>query len=181
MNKPTPDGLPLAEIPNDQVASSARQFRETADFLYAHLTEQNCVSPLLMVATFGIELFLKCLNSNCVYHQDEVLAALGGYRVTAEPLKKGHPLVSLFDAIDDRFRKGLEEAYVANPVIRGKATLRDALAEYDTVFVGARYPFEDAHDGGGRSITGLVRLLDLIGDHVGTLQRLVFFPERSGS
>lgn len=181
MSKPTPVGLPFAEVPNDQVASSARQFRETADFLYAHLTEHNCVSPLLMVAAFGIELFLKCPNSKCVYHQDEVLEALGGYRVTAEPLKKGHPLVSLLGAIDDRFRKGLEEAYAVNPVIRGKATLRDALAEYDTLFVSARYPFEDGHDGGGRSITGLVQLLDLIADHVGTLQRQVFLPERSGA
>jgi hypothetical protein len=185
MSKPTPDGLPFAEVPNDQVASSARQFREAADFLYARLTEHNCVSPLLMVAAFGIELFLKCLNAECVYHvyhQDEGgLAAFDGYRVTAEPLKKGHPLVSLLDPIDDRFRKGLEDAYAAKPVIRGKATLRDALAEYDTLFVSARYPFEDGNDGGGRSITGLVELLDLIADHVGTLPRQVFPPERSGS
>lgn len=179
MSKPTPVRMPFAEIPNDQVASSARQFRETADYLYFHLQEHKCVSPLMMVAAFGIELFLKCLNSKCVYHQDEVLAALGGYRVTAEPLKKGHPLVSLLNALEDRFRKGLEVAYAANPVIRGKATLKDALAEYDTLFVNARYPFEDGQDGGGKSITGLVQLLDLIADHVGSLPRQVFFLEPS--
>src|SRR5262249_17978568 len=112
---------------------------------------------------------------------DDVLAALGGYRVTAEPLKKGHALVSQLDAINDRFRKGLEDAYAAKPVIRGKATLREALAEYDALFVNARYPFEDGNDGGGQSITGLVQLLDLIADHVGTLPKLEFFPESSGS
>jgi hypothetical protein len=138
MSKPTPDDMPFAKIPNQQVAGSARQFREAADFLYAHITEHNCVSPLLMVAAFGIELFLKCLNARCVYHQDELLAALGGYRVTAKPLKKGHPLVFLRDVLDDRFRKGLDDAYAANPVIRGRARLREALSDYDTLFLSAR-------------------------------------------
>jgi hypothetical protein len=175
------DGLPFAEIPNDQVASSARQFRQTAEYLYARLPEHNGVSPLLMVAAFGIELFLKCLNAKCVYHQDELLAALGGYRVTAEPLKKGHPLVTLFDAIDDRFRQGLEDDYASHPVVRGKATLRDALADYDTLFVSARYPFEDGKESNGRSITDLVRLLGLIGDHVGKLPRRMLLQEPSDS
>jgi hypothetical protein len=178
MNKPTPEGMPFAEIPNDQVAGSARQFRKTTDFLYAHLTELNCVSPLLMVAAFGIELCLKSLNSKCVYHQDELLSTLGGYRVTAEPLRKGHPLVSLFDAIDEPFRQGLEVSYAANLVIRSRSTLRDALADYDALFVSARYPFEDGSHGGGRNITGLVELLGLIADHVDNLPRQVVFSKR---
>jgi hypothetical protein len=178
MNNLSPAGFPFAEIPNDQVASSARQFRETADFLFENLNRLSCVSPLMMVAAFGIELFLKSLNSKCVYHQDELLAALDGYEITAEPLKKGHPLVSLLDAIDDRFRKGLEDAYAAKPAVRGKATLREALAVYDTLFVSARYPFEAGQEGGGRSITCLICLLDLIGDYVGSqpIQRL--YPVR---
>jgi hypothetical protein len=167
MSESTPDGMPFAEIPNKQVQSTAQQYRETADFLYDHLQEHNCVLPLLMVASFGIELFLKCLNSKCVYHQDELLAPLGGHRITALPLTTGHSLMSLLDALDDRFQfqKGLDEAYAKNPVIPGKATFKDALAEYDKLFSDARYLFE-GKDISGRSITGLVRLLDLIGDYV---------------
>ncbi len=177
----TPDGLPFAEIPNDQVSDSARQFRETADFLYGRLSEHDCVLPLLMVAAFGIELFLKCLNSKWVYHEDELLGVCSGYRVTSEPLKKGHPLVALFDALEDGYRAGLEQAYAANPVVPGKATLHDALAEYDTLFVTSRYPFEDGHNFGGKSLTGLIRLLDLIGDHVGTLPKQAYSHGASAS
>ena len=167
----TPEQMPFAEIPNDQVVSVAKQFRETADFLYYHLTKISCVPPLMMTAAFGIELFLKSLNSGCVYSQDEDLAALGGYMVTAAPLKKGHALVALFDAIDGQLRSGLEAAYLAKPCVRGKATIRDALAVYDNLFVDSRYPFENAQDGGGRSITDVVRLLDMVADHVSSLPR----------
>lgn len=171
MNQVTPHGLPFVEIPNDQVAGSARQFRESADFLYVHRSEHNCVSPLLVVAALGIELFLKSLNSKWVYHEDDVLPGLGIYRVTSAPLKKGHPLLALFDAIERPFREGLEQAYAATPVVVGKATIREALAAYDDLFVTARYPFEDGHDFSGRNITGLMGLLDFIGNHVGGLPR----------
>jgi hypothetical protein len=176
MSQPIPDGMPHAEIPNDQVAGVAREFRQTADFLYAHLQEHTCVSPLLMVAAFGIELFLKCLNSECVYHQDDVLKAQGGYRVTAKPREWGHRLVSLLDALDEGIRNGLDEAYAKTPVVRRKATLKDALAAYDRLFEDSRYPFEDGKDGDGRDISGLVRLLDLIADHVGSLPPRAIFP-----
>lgn len=97
MSDVTPAHMPFAEVPNDQVASIGREMRETVDFLYAHIQQVHCVSPLLMLGAFGIEMFLKSLNSKCVYHQDEVLEALAGYRVSAAPLKKVHPLVALFD------------------------------------------------------------------------------------
>jgi hypothetical protein len=165
------DGMPLFEIPNDQVAGAARQFREAADLLHKRLPQHGGVLPLLMVAAFGIELFLKSLNSRCVYEQDEALAALGGYRITAEPLQKGHPPVKLLNAIDGRIRQGLEDAYARSPVVKGKATLRNALDQYDTQFNNARYPFEDARAARG-GITDLVLLLDLIADHVGSMERL---------
>ena len=90
----------------------------------------------------------------------------------AEPLKTGHSLVLLLDALDSQFRNGLDEAYSANPVIGGKATLKDALAAYDKLFVGIRYHFEGKLDLNGVSITGLIRLLDLIADHVGSLEKV---------
>ena len=172
MTRSTPDGMPYAEIPNDQVAGSARSFRETADFLNTHREELNCVAPLLMVAAFGIELFLKSLNSKCEYRLDDVSVPEDGYWVTAEPLKRDHSLVLLLDAIDTQFRKGLDEAYSANPVIGGKTTLKDALSVYDKLFVGIRYHFDGKLDLRGVSISGLIELLDLIADHVGSLPKV---------
>lgn len=177
MSKAAPDHMPFAEVPNDQVASVGREMRATVDFLYAHIQQVHCVSPLLMLGAFGIEMFLKSLNSKCVYHQDEVLEALGGYRITAAPLKKGHALVALFDEIQETYRTELEAAYTRQPVVRDKKTLRDALAVYDSLFVTARYPFEDGNGGGGQSITGLVELLRVIADHVGSLAKRVHFPQ----
>lgn len=176
MSKTAPDGMPFAEIPNNQIASVGREFRATVDFLYERIQEVSCVSPLLMMGAFGIEMFLKSLNAKCVYHQDEILKELGGYRITAEPLKKGHTLVALFDDIDAPFRAELEEAYQRQPVVSGQPTIREALAVYDSLFVDARYPFEDGRGAGGKSITGLVELLRLIADHVWSLPKRVCFP-----
>lgn len=176
MSNVTPADMPDVEVPNDQVASVGREMRETVDFLYAHIQQVPCVSPLLMLGAFGIEMFLKSLNSKCVYHQDEVLKALGGYRVTAAPLKKGHALVALFDEIQPPYSTELDAAYARLPVFRDKQTLREALAVYDSLFVTARYSFEDGNGGGGHSITGLVELLRVIADHVGSLKRRVHFP-----
>lgn len=157
------------EIPCLEIVSYARQCRETADFLYANIKDVNCVSPLMMIAGFGIELYLKSLNAKLVYHQDELFAALAAYRVTAAPLKKGHPLVALLDALEPEYRDGLTKVYEANPAVSSKPTLRDALTEYNDVFVASRYPFEESSSRSSRSITGLVRLLGCIADHVATL------------
>ncbi len=74
--------------------------------------------------------------------------------------KIGHALQHLLDAIEDEFREQLESAYAANPVVPGKPTLKNALAEYDTLFVKARYAFEarELMSVAGTS-QGLVRLL----------------------
>jgi hypothetical protein len=179
MNKPTPDGMPERQIPNESVVSHARQFRDTADFLYAHLIEHNYfAAPLMMVAAFGIELFLKSLNSKWVYSQGEHEKTSGGYVTTATPSKKVHPLTELFDEIDTYFRTGLEAAYTATPGLPGKSTLREALADYKDHFVDSRYPFEDGKSIGNLSGTDLVGLLDLIGDHIDKLKTQVFPPKR---
>src|SRR5262245_55569360 len=115
-------GLPTREIPNDMIASSARQFREAADFLYAHIEGHTYAAPLLMVASFGIELFLKSLNSKLAYHQGVLEEKLGGYLVTAEPQKQGHHLVTLYEALEPTHQEELSKAYALNPVVPNKAT-----------------------------------------------------------
>jgi hypothetical protein len=129
------------------------------------------LKPALMMAAFGIELFLKSLSSKCVYHA----AALGGFLVTAQPMKKGHSLGNQFDELSPELQVGLEQTYSKRPVVANKDTIREALAAYDGLFVSTRYSFEDKGNDNGRSITDLVRLLDLIGDHVDSLVKRVFF------
>lgn len=167
MNKVSARNQPDAVIPNDQVVSAARQFRQMADYLYERIAEHNCVSPLLMIAAFGIELYLKSLNSRIVYSQDELLKSLGGYQVTAEPLRTGHRLVELFDAIDPQFRDELENMFVTGQYrIAGQTTIRAALQQYNRQFEEARYYFEDTSGKQGASITGLVQLLRIIANHI---------------
>lgn len=177
MSKPTPAGM-RAEVPNDQVASVGREFRKTVDFLYEHIKQVPFPSPFLMLGAFGIEIFLKSLNAQFVYHQDRAfLKELDGYRVTAESLARGHNLVPLFDELETTLQNELEAAYSKQPVVSGKKTIREALAVYDSLFVDARYPFEDGKGEKGKNITELVDLLRLIADHVGSLTKRILVPD----
>ncbi len=128
-----PTGMPYAEFPNDQVASVGREFRETVDYLFARISEVHCASPLMMMAAFGIEVFLKSLNAKCVYSKDDDFD--DAYTITAKPLKHGHQLVRQFDELDEWFRNGLEEAYRQRPVAKNRSSIRDALTDYDSLFV----------------------------------------------
>jgi hypothetical protein len=175
MSNTTRGTMPVAEVPNDQVACMAREYRYSVDYLYARIGEVHCISPLLMMGAFGIELFLKSLNSECVYQQDETFGELGGYRVTAKPSKWGHKLVDQFDYLNPILQAELEAAYKMQPVVRGKSTIREALEAYNDLFSGARYSFECQGNDRGQSITGLVKLLDVIADHVDSLEKRVSF------
>jgi hypothetical protein len=50
MSNPTPDGLPLAEIPDMHVAGAASQFAEATELLFRRLPQHNCVLPILVNA-----------------------------------------------------------------------------------------------------------------------------------
>jgi hypothetical protein len=179
MITPAPAGLPEVEIPNRHVADAAMQFRETADLLFRQLTRHNCVLPLLMVASFAIELFLKSLNTRNVYHDLRAELGIAGYRVTAAPIQKGHSLVQLFDSLDLGIQKQLTRAYDAHPLVPNAATVREALLGYDKIFLDARYPFEDRRSLGQIDLSSLVRLAGIIGDFVDGLVRGRLGPECS--
>jgi hypothetical protein len=175
MSTQSPVDWPDAEIPNRQVADAALQFRVTADLLFNHLQEGRCgcVLPLEMIGSFGIELYLKALNSKTVYSAEELDPEC--YRVTVAPMRKGHSLVGLFDAVDAATRTHLEASYTAHPVVRRAATFREALGQYDNLFVRSRYPFEASQPAVEGTIDGLVRLLDLISDYVTSRQPRLHF------
>ena len=71
-------------------------------------------------------------------------------------------------------RNELEMSYSRRPIVRGKQTIRDALAVYSTLFVHARYAFESGSNITGGSIDELVALLGFFGDHIATLPRREF-------
>jgi hypothetical protein len=158
------------EIPNTHVAEAAHQFRAVSELLFRQLPQHDCVLPLLMVAGFAIELSLKSLNSRNVYHDLLTELGIAGYRVTAQPIQKGHSLVQLFDALEERIQRELQEAYVSRSRFRGKPLIRDELVIYDTVFVNSRYPFGAHSPLGDGSINGLVDLVCIIDDHIQRLK-----------
>jgi hypothetical protein len=160
----SPNDMPTFEVPNSHVTDAARQFREIAELLFKQLEQHQCVLPLLMVAGFAIELYLKALNTRLVYHESGFGA---GYRVTAKPLKKGHSLVKLFDALHPAFQQALQDACAA----KGKPSIKEALAAHDEIFENARYIFEDGRKLGDSSINSLVELASLVGDYVQSIPR----------
>jgi hypothetical protein len=122
-----------------------------------------------MVGGFAIELYLKSLNSRNVYRDLLSEVGVAGYRVTPEPIQRGHSLVQLFDGLEPTVREALQLAYARRPATLAAATIREALCRYDDIFINARYPFEDGASIGDGSINGLVRLAGVIGDYVCSL------------
>lgn len=172
MSNVTSSGTPEIELPNVHVADAACQFRETAELLLHQLPRHNSVLPVLMVGAFAIELYLKSLNSRNVYHNLVSELGIAGYRITAEPIQKGHSLAQLFDGLAPRIRAALQSVY-ATHAAEQPATIREALCRYDGIFIEARYPFENGTFSGNASVNGLVRLAGVIGDYVCSLNPLL--------
>lgn len=178
MSGQVPDGMPSMEIPDESVASAARQFRDAACLLFEKIPEQPSgypyVLPLYMNASFSIELYLKSLNSEVVYHdsRDDLGADDLGYRLTANPVQKGHPLVKLYDAIRTDVRAKFDNAYSCKPPIQSIANLREALERYNKTFEHVRYIFEDGKALPEGSINDLVNLMRFISNFVHSFPKL---------
>lgn len=57
------------EIPNRRIVGAADQYRDAVVLLFDYMKEKNdLVLPVLMNAAFAIELYLKSLNAENVYH-----------------------------------------------------------------------------------------------------------------
>jgi hypothetical protein len=139
----------------------------------------NCVSPLLMNAAFGVELYLKSLNTINVYHDESDVTGLEYYRVTAKPAKWGHTLRDLYDALERKIQRDLQAAFSNSPLMRKFASLEKALDAYSTVFKDSRYPFEDESKTCPGSINELVALVEFFGDYVGDLRNAALTQGRA--
>ncbi len=170
MGKAKGHGMPEIEIPNVQVKDKADEFRRAANVLYGPPPLEGCVSPLLMAASFGVELYLKSLNAAWEYHEEEGLGDAPVYRMTSRAMRQGHPLLALYDAIAEPVRLHLGGETAKRP-LRGRPTLRAAIEPFDTLFVDARYSYEEGKRREGVEVTRLVELLNWLGDSIGEMPR----------
>src|SRR5262249_37773474 len=123
----------------------------------------------------ALELYLKSLNTNNVYHDLADEGSPDCQMVTARPAQRGHCLVRQHDALAQEFRDELRDAYATSPVVRGAGTFREALTTFDGVFEQSRYIFEERDPVQGLPLKGLVRLVALVGRYVEGLPRRVVF------
>ncbi len=162
--------FPHQEVPNREVAETAKQFRRAANLMYNDVLVVQLSAPILCNAALSLELYLKSLNTKNVYVADPETIPGSCYMVFSMPNKKGHVLTEQYDELLPELKKVLDDAYVTAPVVANAVAIRDALIPYDDVFVSSRYWFDPKYPrGGGRSITALISLVNLIGDCIETL------------
>jgi hypothetical protein len=137
-----PHGWPEEEIPNDLVAHVAHQYREASISLFRGV--DTLVLPLYTLGGLAIELYLKALNAKWVFEQESIDPAAEplGLAVTSVPLKFGHDLLPLFNALQATIRTELDTAYKKDPMVEDAPSIRDALAKYEGTFEKSRYSFE---------------------------------------
>jgi hypothetical protein len=146
-------------VPNQFVAAAAHQFLDAANLLFKTVPDPNYVLPLHMVASFGVELYLKALNSNTVFTDAGELEGEENYFVTACPEVRSHSLSKLYGSLADGIRKSIEEANSVSNGNHKAKSVKAALDLYDNVFVNSRYPFQSPNRLSSGSINGLVSLL----------------------
>ena len=157
---------PEIEIPNPQIADAAYQYEEVARLLLRQLPQHNCVLPLLTIAAFAVELFLKSLNAKTVYISLEEELGEGAYRLSAKPIAQGHRLKQLFDKLPDDIKSRLEVFCNSSAIGRRFATIGSALEQFNGMFVDSRYIFEQGKTLGNSSIEGLVDLASFFREFV---------------
>lgn len=169
-------GEGYAEVPDRAIRGIAREFRETAVFLNERVAQLPVVTPVEMIASFGLELYLKSLNARLLFRQETAwLQARGVYRVYSLSEQLGHRLTKLFDELEQCDRDALQVAYTANQVNPHRSTIREALAIFDQLFERCRYRFEPGNEVGETNFTDLIGLLTLVGDYVDRMEeRRVF-------
>jgi hypothetical protein len=155
---PPPGNMVENELPNRQIAAIADQFRVLVFSMQNELGPTTPVAALLMNASFCLELYLKCLNAKLVYHGADFEDAeafglpttasghrkscLDAYEVTSSPIKRGHDLIALLDAIPESVRRELDRRFRRTSMNSNGKTFRTVLAPYRTLFEEIRYVFE---------------------------------------
>lgn len=131
------------QLPDEHIRDAADQYEAARRLLAAQPPGSGVVLPLINCAAMAIELYLKCLSAERVYSPVDGFSGLS--TVSASPLKRGHKLVKLFDAIPADVRKAADKAF-RDRSETGSPSLRDRLNGIDGAFADSRYPFEKEAD-----------------------------------
>ena len=129
------------EIPDPQVRDAADHFESARQLLWAQPPGSGLLYPLLNAAAVAIELYLKCLSAEKVYHAGE-----GWGNICAKPSMRGHVLTTLFDNIDCDLQQELDSTYGSQLSAFGGLSFRDVLSQCEGALHESCYPFEPASD-----------------------------------
>ena len=104
----------------------------------------GCVCPVIVNATFALELYLKALNADLVYPPSADLKAQAYLYGTVrdEVRARGHNPSTLFKELPEKLQDELATCYSKSPSLtETSASLQEALALFDGVFEQWRYAF----------------------------------------
>jgi len=161
------DNLRRVTIPNPQVKDAADQYCEAAFLLSQQPPGSGVLLPFLTTATFALELYLKSLNAEDVYHPLDSSV----YLVTAQSTERGHHLTRLFNSLDTELQDSLAAAFQQSELSASYSRLEGLLDRYNTLFVDSRYPFERTGILDNLRLDHLIGLVELLHDFVQNLPR----------
>lgn len=119
----------------------AEGFHIAAELLNRASEMQYRGSPFIINATFAIELYLKCLDGETIFHRpSEYCEGVTQYeKVTSKGSNRGHDLGKLFSCINETNRQQISCAFEKR--ING-ITSQEFFKKYSDHFVSWRYGFE---------------------------------------
>ena len=143
---------PILSCP--QIRDAAVQYHTATARLDCMPPGSGMLLPLIMCASFSIELFLKSVNS---IKLEPEIGLCEPYIVTEAALHESHNLRVLFDKIrDNEVKKTLNHAFSTFPA-RSELSLREMLENHANDFVNYRYNFENKNS----KVLKLSELVDL--------------------
>jgi hypothetical protein len=150
------------ETPDPQILETARQYKAAWDKL-GESGPSGVLYPRLHCAVIAVELYLKCLAAQAI----DMPGDDGVCTVYAEPIRRGHGLVPLLQAIPDDVRGGLESDFRRR---FSGGELDAELERYEGAFEASRYPYEPSNDVSQYRLDRLNDLLAFLADFVQELE-----------
>ena len=146
----------MSSSANWQVVEAAQQYEAA----YKTLMKGNQVLAALHCGFLALELYLKSLSAKEYLQEDP--ETLGEF-IYAEPAKYIHELDKLFDCAPVDFQDALNRAFEQRmSQDRRFKDVKEALASFNRMFMGSRYPFDPKQNVNGIVISDLNNLLDVL-------------------
>lgn len=130
--------------------------------------ELMLLAPVIMNATFALELYLKSLNMEWQI-ADSATLGNGKAWVPRSPLQKGHIPSKLYGALNESIKNDLEQKYREHIPNERPQSLEEALKAQDGNFQKWRYIFEE--HGKPVDLSELFALLAFFSEVINTLPK----------